>query len=273
MKVKFWGVRGSIPVPGPETVRTGGNTVCVEIRTDDREVVIIDAGTGIRKLGIDLLRHAPDRLVAVLLFSHTHWDHIQGLPFFEPARTKHNRLVILGEQRVGMRLEQVLAGQMNDAYLPFTLEDLYADLLIKDVHDGEQLVLGDRTTALARRLPHPGGAFGYRITCQGKTVVYASDVNHPPHGLDPVVVELARNADLLIHDAQYTPEEKRERQAWGHSSWLEAVQVAQEANARQLALFHHDPEHNDKVLYEIERQAQAIFPSTFLAREGIEVTL
>ncbi|MGD8516896.1 MAG: MBL fold metallo-hydrolase, partial [Anaerolineae bacterium] len=160
-----------------------------------------------------------------------------------------------------------------DAYLPFTLEDLYADLLIKDVHDGEQLVLGDRTTALARRLPHPGGAFGYRITCQDRTVVYASDVNHPPQGLDPVVVELARDADLLIHDAQFTPEEKRERQAWGHSSWLEAVQVAQEANARQLALFHHDPEHSDKVLYEIERQAQAIFPGTFLAREGIEVTL
>jgi phosphoribosyl 1,2-cyclic phosphodiesterase len=273
MKVKFWGVRGSIPVPGPKTVRVGGNTLCVEVRTADREVLILDAGTGIRLLGLDLARRSDERLVAVLFFSHTHWDHIQGLPFFSPARTRHNRLVILGEQRVGMRLEQVLAGQMSDAYLPFTLDDLYADLLIKEVHDGEQIVVGDRTTAIARRLPHPGGVFGYRVTCQGKVVVYASDVNHPPANLEPAVLELAQDADLLIHDAQYTPQEKLEREMWGHSSWLEAVRVAQTANVRQLALIHHDPDHSDDELEEIERQAQAQFASSFLAREGMEITL
>lgn len=273
MKIKFWGVRGSIPVPGPETVQVGGNTLCVEIQTADREVIILDAGTGIRLLGLDLARRADTRLIAVLLFSHTHWDHIQGLPFFLPARTKHNRVVILGEQRVGKRLEQVLAGQMSDAYLPFTLDDLYADLLIKEVRDGEQIVLGDRTTAIARRLPHPGGVFGYRITCQNKTTVYASDVNHPQEGLDPVVLELAQNADLLIHDAQFTPEEKQERLRWGHSSWLEAVQVARAANVKQLALFHHDPEHSDDDLQTVERLAREAFPGSFLAREGMEVSL
>lgn len=273
MKIKFWGVRGSVPVPGPRTVRVGGNTPCIEILTADREVVILDAGTGIRNLGLDLRQRSEDRLIAVLLFSHTHWDHIQGLPFFFPAQERHNRMVIMGERRLGTRLERILAGQMADVYLPFTLEDLRADLLIKEVHDQEQIVAGDRTTVLPRRVPHPGGAFGYRISCQGKCVVYASDVNHPLDGLDASVIELARDADLLIHDAQFTPEEKQKRFQWGHSSWQEAVQVAQQANARQLALFHHDPDHTDEQLEEIERQAQAIFPTAFLAREGMEVFL
>lgn len=273
MKVKFWGVRGSIPVPGLDTVRIGGNTPCVEVQTVDREVLIIDAGTGIRQLGLDLERRSAERLIAVLLFSHTHLDHIQGLPFFSPARFRHNRLVIMGEHRVGKHLEQVLAGQMTDAYLPFTMEDLPADLLIKEVRDGERIVIGDRTTALPRRLPHPGGVFGFRISCQGKVVVYASDVNHPLGDLDPRVIELAQEADLLIHDAQYTIQRKQERPAWGHSSWFEAVQTARAANVRRLALFHHDPEHTDDDLEELERKAMKHFPASFVAREGQEVDL
>jgi len=271
MKVIFWGVRGSIPVPGPETVRTGGNTPCVEIQTADREVIILDAGTGIRLLGLDLARRSLERLIAVLLFSHTHWDHIQGLPFFTPARLRQNRLVILGERRVDRQLEQILAGQMIDAYLPFTLEDLHADLLVKEVHDGEKIIVGNVTSILPKRLFHPGGVFGYRISCGDKSVVYASDVSHRGDGLDPDLVELAEGADLLIHDAQFTPAEKRQHPDWGHSSWMEAVQVAQEAHVRQLALYHHDPLHSDDELEEIERQAQALFPTTVLAREGMDI--
>ncbi len=271
MRVKFWGVRGSIPVPGPDTARIGGNTPCIEVRTTDREIIILDAGTGIRQLGIELARQENTRMIGVLLFSHTHWDHIQGLPFFSPARLRHNRMVIMGERRLDQHLDQVLAGQMTDVYLPFTLDDLHADLLIKEIHEGEQIVTGDNTTVLPRRLPHPGGVFGFRISCQGKVMVYASDVNHPRKGLDPVVVELARDADLLIHDAQFTPEQKEERFEWGHSSWLEAVQVAQEANVRRLALYHHDPDHTDGQLEEIERQAQVLFPAAFMAREGMEI--
>jgi phosphoribosyl 1,2-cyclic phosphodiesterase len=273
MKVRFWGVRGSIPVPGPNTARIGGNTPCVEVRTADREVLILDAGTGIRALGLNLEQSPNERLLAVLLFSHTHWDHIQGLPFFSPARLRHNRMVIMGERRLGKRLERVLAGQMSDVYLPFTLEDLHADLLIKEVHDGEQIVVGDRTTVLPGRIPHPGGAFGYRITSQGKVIVYVSDVNHPLEGPDSGVVALAHGADLLIHDAQFTPEEKIERSAWGHSSWLEAIQVAQLSGAQRLVLFHHDPDHTDDELEKIERQAQAMFENTLLAREGMEISL
>jgi ribonuclease BN (tRNA processing enzyme) len=195
------------------------------------------------------------------------------LPFFSPARLRHNRLVILGERRVGQHLEQVLAGQMSDPYLPFALEDLRADLLVKEVHDGERIVTGDQTSVLPRRFPHPGGTFGYRITSRGRVLVYASDVNHPKDGLDPRVVELAKDADLLIHDAQFTPAEKEARREWGHSSWVEAVQVAQQAGVGQLGLFHHDPLHTDDELEEIERQAQALFAPTFLAREGMELSV
>jgi ribonuclease BN (tRNA processing enzyme) len=184
---------------------------------------------------------------------------------------QQNRVVVLGERRVDRRLEQVLAGQMVDAYLPFTLDDLRADLLIKEVHDGEKLVVGNSTSVLPKRLQHPGGVFGYRITCQGQTVVYASDVSHPMDRLDPDVLELAQGADLLIHDAQFTPEEKERHADWGHSSWTDAVKVAQQASVRRLALFHHDPLHTDDELEEIERQAQAAFPGAFLAREGLQI--
>jgi phosphoribosyl 1,2-cyclic phosphodiesterase len=273
MKVTFWGVRGSTPVPGPSTVRVGGNTACVEVTTVDREVLILDAGTGVRLLGLDLTERRQERLVAVLLFSHTHWDHIQGLPFFRPARSSANRLVILGPRRLGKTLEQILAGQMIDAYLPFTFDDLGADLIIKEVHNGEPLVVGNHTTVVPRRLSHPGGAFGYRIGCQGKSVAYASDTSHPVDGLDPDVIELARGADLLIHDAQFTPEEKLEHPDWGHSSWREAVEVAIVAGVGRVALFHHDPGRSDEELEAIEAAARAVFPGAFVACEGMAVTL
>jgi phosphoribosyl 1,2-cyclic phosphodiesterase len=273
MKVKFWGVRGSIPVPGPDTVQVGGNTSCVEVHTGEREVLILDAGTGIRVLGLDLVQRSPDGLEAVLLFSHTHWDHIQGLPFFAPARDPRTQLAILGQWRVDMQLRQVLASQMGHVYLPFGLEDLDADLSFKEVRAGERVAIGDRTQVLPERLPHPGGVFGYRINCQGKIAVYATDVGHPKDGLNQRVVDLARDADLLIHDAQFTPEQKSQYPYWGHSSWLEAVQVAQAADVRRLALFHHDPLRTDSQLEEIEREAQSLLPGAFVAREGMEIAV
>ncbi len=273
MKVRFWGVRGSIPVPGPDTVRTGGNTPCVEVQTQDREILILDAGTGIRLLGDDLMRRTSERMVIVLLFSHTHWDHIQGLPFFAPAWSQHNRLVALGERRVGKQLQQVLAWQMSDAYLPFSMDDLQADLLVKEVHSGETIVVGDHMLVTPQRLNHPGGVFGYRICYHDVSLVYATDVGHGLDALDPRLVDLARGADLLIHDSQFTPEEKDRWSSWGHSSWVEATQVALEAGVKRLALFHHAPNRTDDELEAIEEQARACFPGAFLAREGMEVEI
>lgn len=273
MRVRFWGVRGSIPVPGKNTVKTGGNTSCVEVRTSDGQVIILDAGTGIWPLGLALAQEFPERVTGTIFFSHTHWDHIQGFPFFTPALRRPNKFIIFGEKRVDQRLEQILAGQMMDAYLPFDLEDMQADLLIKEVRSGEAVVVGEYTMVRARKLDHPGGVFGYRLTSADKVLVYATDVDHGTTALDPRLVELARRADLLIHEAFFTPPEKELHPDWGHSTWEEAAQVARLAEVKRLALFHFNPLHTDDDLEEIERQARQIFGPTILAREGLEIEL
>ncbi|MCR4407908.1 MAG: MBL fold metallo-hydrolase [Anaerolineae bacterium] len=273
MKIRFWGVRGGVPVPGPDTVRVGGNTPCVEVRTPDGDLIILDAGSGIRLLGLALQREFPERLICAILISHTHLDHIQGFPFFAPARQRHNRIAIFGEKRFDEHLEQILAGQMRAVYLPFALDDMDADILIKEMRDGETLVIGNNTLVDVRRLEHPGGVFGFRITHGSAVLTYATDVGHGPSGLDQRVVDLARSADLLIHDAQFSSEQKAKYWDWGHSSWEDAVHVALAAGVKRLALFHHDMLADDDQLEEVERQAQALFPGAFIAYEGLEIVL
>lgn len=273
MKVRFWGVRGGVPVPGPDTVRVGGNTPCVEVRSPDGDLIILDAGSGIRPLGLALQHEFPERLICSILISHTHLDHIQGFPFFAPARQRHNRIIIFGEKRFDERLEEILAGQMRAVYLPFALEDMDADILIKEMRNGETLVIGNNTLVDVCRLEHPGGVFGFRITNRDMVLTYATDVGHGPSGLDQRVVDLARSADLLIHDAQFSAEQKAQYWDWGHSSWEDAVQVAMAAGVKKLALFHHDMLASDAQLEELEKQAQAVFPGAFVAREGLEIVL
>jgi len=273
MKIRFWGVRGGVPVPGPDTVRVGGNTPCVEVRTSDGDLIILDAGSGIRPLGLALQREFPKRIICSILISHTHLDHIQGFPFFAPARQRHNRIIIFGEKRFDERLEQILAGQMRAVYLPFALEDMDADILIKEMRDGETLVIGNHTLVDVCSLEHPGGVFGFRIANRGSVLAYATDVGHGLSGLDQRVVELARSADLLIHDAQFSAEQKAQYWDWGHSSWEDAVHVALAAGVRRLALFHHDMLASDEKLEELERQAQTAFPGAFVAYEGLEIAL
>jgi phosphoribosyl 1,2-cyclic phosphodiesterase len=271
MKVTFWGVRGSFPVPGPDTVRVGGNTPCVEIATSDAGVLILDAGTGIRALGLDLVRRPGPVQHMTLLLSHTHWDHIQGLPFFAPIRLAGRRLEIVGERRAGRALEQVLAVQMDERFLPFGPGDLAADLHFDEIQEGEELAVGECTSVVAAHFPHPGGVLAYRVSCRGRDLVYATDVGHPEAGPDPKLVALATGADLLIHDAHFDPAEKADHPDWGHSSWLDAVGAARAAGVGQLALFHHAPARGDEQLERIEEEARTLFPQTFLAREGMEV--
>lgn len=260
-------------MPGPDTVRVGGNTPCVEVRTPEGELIILDAGSGIRPLGLALQREFPERMICSILISHTHLDHIQGFPFFAPARQRHNRIIIFGEKRFDERLEQILAGQMRAVYLPFALEDMDADILIKEMRDGETLVIGNHTLVDVRSMEHPGGVFGFRITNRGSVLTYATDVGHGPSGLDQRVVNLAHSADLLIHDAQFSAEQKTKYWNWGHSSWEDAVHVATTAGVRRLALFHHDMLASDEHLEELEHQARAMFSGAFVAREGLEIVL
>lgn len=273
MRVRFWGVRGTIPSPGPNTILAGGNTSCIDVLTSDKQLIILDAGTGIRKLGQQLAKEYEARITATLLISHTHWDHIQGFPFFFPAFTRVNRFVVIGQSKVGHKLEKILADQVIEPYLPFAYSDLEADLIVKDISGGEMMIVGDKTLLSAESLNHPGGCLGYRLENNGCVFTYCTDTTHPDDHLEENVLKLAQGADLLVHDAQFSAEQKRAFPTYGHSSWIDAAQVAVEAKVRCLALFHHDPDATDAELAAALAEARAIFPNTVLAQEGLTLNL
>ena len=276
MRIRFWGVRGTIPAPGPDTVRLGGNTACLDVLTSDKQLIVIDAGSGIRRLGIALTEEYPNRIVGTVLVSHTHWDHIQGFPFFAPLigpQSRQNRFVIVGQKRVGRQLENVLAGQIIEPYLPFAFRELAADIHVKEVSGGENVVIGDDTIIRVAELRHPGGCLGFRIENNGHVFTYCTDSSHEDGHLTENVLELAQGADLLVHDAQYSLEQRDEFPEYGHSSWLEAVKVAKKANVGCLALFHYDPNASDDYMESILLKAREIFPRTILSQEGLELNL
>jgi len=272
--VQFWGVRGTIPVPGPETLRTGGNTACIAVFTSDQHLIIIDAGSGIRRLGQKLMKDNPGRIVGTLLISHTHWDHIQGFPYFAPAFERNNRFVVVGQKRVGQRLEQILARQIIEPYLPFDYKMLPADFHVKEIEDNEVLVIGDETTVRAATLNHPGDSLGFRIENNRAVLAYCTDTTHPDDGIEPGVLTVAQDADLLIHDSHFSVEGREQFSGWGHSSWLEAAQAARAANVKCLALYHYSPDATDDYLEnEMLCQAREVFPNTILSREGMALDL
>lgn len=264
--IRFWGVRGSIASPGAHTVRTGGNTPCVEVRCGERTIVL-DAGTGLRSLGERML--AEGRTEATVLLSHLHWDHIQGLPFFLPAWLGGHRLTFAGMP--GLR--EALDAQMQPPCFPVRLSDMSAALEFCEI---DALRLGD-VTVRAAKLNHPGGVLGYRIEHAGTSVVYATDTEHYSCP-DPHLVALAKDADVLIYDAMYTEAEYAGRVGpskvgWGHSTWEAGVAVADAANVGRLVLFHHDPQRSDDAIDALEREAATRRPGTVAAREGAELVL
>ena len=269
MRVRFWGGRGSIAAPGPETALVGGNTSCVEIEAGDTRIVL-DAGTGLRRLG-DALMLEGKPVEATLLVSHFHWDHIQGLPFFVPAYAPTTKLTIAGmAPRTTVR--DALAHQMTAPHFPVDLEDLGARIDWREVRAGNKFEVGDALVTVAK-LNHPGGVLAYRVDFDGKSVVYATDTEHYSC-LDPVLVNLASDADVLIYDAQYLPSEYsgskgRSKVGWGHSTYEVGCDIAQAAGVEKLVLFHHDPARTDEGVAEIERAAREIVPGARAAREGM----
>ncbi len=273
-QIKFWGVRGSIPCPGSETVRYGGNTSCVEMQVG-RERLIFDGGTGLRLLGQSLMAESPVK--AHLFFSHSHWDHIQGFPFFIPAFIRGNTFKIYAVPSPnGVTMKQRLHDQMSHPNFPVPLQIMRADLEFYNLEMGETLNYGD-VSVETRPLNHPGEAVGYRVNWQGLSAAYITDTEHFPDRLDDNVLALAWQADVMIIDATYTDEEyndpKYSKVGWGHSTWQQAVKIAQAAQVKQLVLFHHDPGHNDDFLDRIGEEARKIFPETILAREGLSIEL
>lgn len=272
--IRFWGVRGSIACPGAQTVRYGGNTSCVEMMVGGRRL-IFDGGTGLRELGLTLLSQMP--LEANMFFTHSHWDHIQGFPFFVPAFVPGNRFNIYGAIAPnGSTIEQRLNDQMLHPNFPVPLQIMGADLKFCDIDIGEIVKIGDITVENAL-LNHPGEAVGYRVSWRGRVAAYITDTEHFPDRLDENVLWLARDADVMIYDATYTDEEygneKSSKVGWGHSTWQEAVKVAQAANVKQLVIFHHDPSHNDDFMDQIGRDTSSHFEGSVIAREGMEINL
>jgi len=272
--IHFWGVRGSIPCPGPHTVRYGGNTPCVEMRVGDKRL-IFDGGTGLRVLGQSLMSHMP--LEAYIFFTHSHWDHIQGFPFFTPAFVKGNRFNIYGAIAPnGATVEQRLHDQMLHPNFPVPLQIMGAQLKFHDIQAGKTVDLAEIKLETAL-LNHPGEAVGYRVNWHGCGAAYITDTEHYPDRLDENVLYLARNADVLIYDATYTDEEyhspKSSKVGWGHSTWQEAIKIAKAANVKQLVIFHHDPLHDDDFLDLVGEQAAQVFPSTIMAREGMTIQI
>jgi len=270
MKLKFWGTRGSIPTPGDGTVRYGGNTPCVEVRIPGNDLVIFDAGTGIRGLG-DALMATGESVKAFLAISHPHWDHLQGFPFFKPAFISGNDLTIIGAQTRYLTLRQMIAYQMDKVYFPIQLNELKAKIQFHPIR--EETIPVFSATLSAIYVNHPAFALGYRLSVGGHSLVYISD-NEPfdrevaksVKNLDKAVVQrymeekgdpnqrvfdFARGADVLIHDSTYTPEEYVNHVGWGHSHYLFSLKVADEARVKKLVLFHHDQTHTDEKVDEI----------------------
>jgi phosphoribosyl 1,2-cyclic phosphodiesterase len=274
MHIRFWGTRGSIPTPGPSTVRYGGNTACVEVRDSTGSLLVLDAGTGMRELGLWLMSANGKRPFTVdLLLSHLHWDHIQGIPFFRPAFEPDSTLRIRGPKQ-SRSLKELLGLGMDDPFFPVDLDDMPAKIEIGEMHEGADERIGAYRVRCVG-LVHPSPALAYRVEADGRSLVYATDTEDPTSGKPNPVNALAEGADTLIHDAQFLKSDFKE--GWGHSTIEAAIEVAAKAKVKRLILYHHDPDRSDDALDHIGRSAQRkgreLLPGleVLVAREGLEL--
>ena len=301
MRVKFWGVRGSIASPGKETSEFGGNTSCIEMEDDDGNVFVFDAGTGIRALGMDLAKRKVNNIH--LFITHTHWDHIQGFPFFTPAYIPGTTIHIYGPSHFEKTLKKIMDLQMDYAYFPISMQQLNAKIDYTQLKEAS-LEIG-KTTISTKYSNHPVTGLCYKVSCNGKTVVYSGDTEpyynvlntgakpaesdfanefgeqESDENIEDIVAErneLHRKfcqSDLLIHDAQYTEEEYGKFKGWGHSPMEAVIRMAESVDVKQMALNHHDPTRSDQNLHDLQAKLQTAFPkmNLFFTKEGMEIRL
>jgi len=272
-QLRFWGVRGTVPSPSADKLRYGGNTSCLAVALDEREHIILDCGTGIRLLGNGVRQATRDaRNRFHLFFTHYHFDHVEGLPLFQPLYDSHTSITIYGFESGARSVREILEALIRPPYFPVTLADVpsrpeYVSL------DGTPRTIRDITVSCLP-LNHPDGSLSFRLERGERRIVYATDHEHGNAETDRALIEFSRNADSLIYDATYMQAEYESlRRGWGHSTWYAAVQTAIAANVGQLVLFHHHPEHTDEELERVLAIAREEFPATEIAREGLELPL
>jgi phosphoribosyl 1,2-cyclic phosphodiesterase len=267
--VRFWGVRGSIACSGPRTARYGGNTSCIEVRCGSR-MLVFDAGTGLRYLGIELAKSAP--IDADLFLTHTHFDHVCGLPFFRPFFDPRNRWRLwAGHLGEGMTLRRVLGEFMMAPLFPVPPQVFRARMEYREFHAGETLRLEPGIALRTATLNHPDGATGYRVEYQGRSLCYLTDTEHVPGAPDRHILDLIAGADVVIYDSMYTDAEYETYTGWGHSTWQEGVRLCRAAGAKRLVVFHHDPEHDDDLLDGIAREVASLLPGSVVAKDGLVI--
>ena len=272
MKVKLWGVRGTMPTPAKSKMNTGGNTTCVEVRLDNGTIIIIDAGTGILDLGESLMKEFNGSPPPIhLFFSHFHWDHVHGFPFFAPNFREATELNVYGPSPENRSLETSLIASMHDDFCPICYHTLPAKINISEIAPDTYTLAG--ATITVEEHDHPGGAFSFRIEENGKIFAFHTDTEHFHNVFDERVVRLSQDADLMIHDAQYTPNELPSRKGFGHSTWVQCVEIAKLANVKYLGLTHHDTLRKDDEIDLLEKEAQKSYSHTFFCREGMEIFL
>jgi phosphoribosyl 1,2-cyclic phosphodiesterase len=265
--VRFWGVRGSVACPGPHYQRYGGNTSCLEVRCGPH-ALLFDAGTGARELGLKLAEEAP--VDADLFFSHTHLDHIAGLPFFAPAFDPRNAFHLwAGHLAPEHDLRGVLGLMMKSPLFPVPLEIFQARITFNDFTAGTEIEPRPGVKVRTASLSHPDRATGYRVEFNGRAICYVTDTEHSADGPDQNILALIAGADIVVYDCMYTDETYPKYRGWGHSTWQEGVRLCNAAAARRLVIFHHDPAHDDPAMDRIAVQAEAMRPGTIVAREGM----
>ena len=270
LSVRFWGVRGSIACPGPETLRYGGNTPCVEVRCGDH-TLIFDAGTGIRPLG-DALVQAANTSDFDIFLSHGHIDHVIGLPFFAPLFVNDQVVrVWAGNLQPAGGVREAVRKLMSFPFFPLQVDALHAELEFHDFRAGETLTPRPGIVLRTAALNHPGGAIGYRIEYGGRSIAYVTDIELGDGPIDPGLLALTKDAALVILDTTYTDEELPAHVGWGHSTWQQGLRLAKAANAGRLCLFHHDPDHDDSFMDRVGAAAEAARPGTIVAREGLRI--
>lgn len=283
IKIKFWGVRGSIPTPGVKYIKYGGNTPCVEVQLPNDQLFIFDAGTGIRELG-NILCSGKDKCKIHIFLSHFHWDHIQGLPFFMPSYIKGNEIVILGMDLQEARLDKIILNQMESIYFPVRLQSLAAQIQFQILTEGSNTIKGLKVDTMY--INHPGQAMGYVVSFEKIKICYFTDNELVPTWVAETfklkyktdtrekALKLISGADLLIHDAQYSDEEYKTKVGWGHSSLTEVLMFAKEGRVKRLALFHHDPDHFDEHIDVLVANCKENLNNSiecFAAQEGMEL--